>query len=301
VQWRPCAILSGVQQMVSPAARRLRLGVEVRALREQADLTGLDLAREAGVDRTALSRIEHGERRPLDLILKILDKLLPDDAVRYAELVRVARDGINRGWWERPEYAGMGERQARTADLECGIVLGRLYQNVLPPGLLQAESYARYRAEVAVREGAQLDIEGTVRGRKRRQEVLKDPGVRLDVILEPQAIDREYAPGKVVHEQLMHLYDVATHNSSVSIRVLPVRAKFDTGYAPRSPFEIFSYRDPGDMTLVSVDTVDADKLITSPAEAARYVQLHTQMTRAALSKTVSARMIYEAASNAAGS
>lgn len=281
--------------MISPLARRLRFGATIRSLREQAGITGTELASKAGVERTAVSRVENGERKPLDSLLQLLDALLPETDERYRVLMRVARDGVVRGWWERPDYAGMGERQARTADLESGVYSIRTYQNSMLPGLLQTEAYARHRAEVAIADGAQLDLAGATAGRLRRQELITNSTVVYDVVVEPQAIRRAPVPADVMREQLRYLLDLTTARSNVRVRVLPVDARVGSGYVPRSPFDLYTYPDPDDLTLVAVDTVSADLLVTTPAESDRYARLFDQLRDAALSPEDSAAFIQEAA------
>lgn len=284
--------------MISPLARRLRLGAAIRSLREEAGLTGVELAKKADVDRTAVSKVENGERKPLDPLLRILDALLPETDERYRVLMRVARDGLARGWWENSTYSGMGERQTRTADLESGVYSIRTYQNSMLPGLLQTESYARHRAEVAMADGAELDIEGTTAGRLRRQELIADSAI-YDVVVEPQAIRRPPVPAVVMREQLVYLLNLAAR-PNVRVRVLPVDARLGGGYVPRSPFDIYTYPDPDDLTLVAVDTVSADLLVTAPAESGRYAQMFDQLRDAALDEQASAAFIQAAADEVAG-
>ncbi|MFC8850702.1 MULTISPECIES: Scr1 family TA system antitoxin-like transcriptional regulator [unclassified Micromonospora] len=286
--------------MISPLARRLRLGNAIRELRDAAGLTGSQLAREAGLDRTAISKLENGERRPLDTVLRILDVLLPDGDERYRSLQRVARDGLTKGWWTGSEFVGMGERQARTADIECGTRTIREYQNSLLPGLLQTEAYARHRGQVALDDGADFDLGGTVAGRLRRQQQISGPdGSEYDVVLEPQAIERLPVPPEIMREQLLHLFTLATTKSNVRVRVLPVDARLGRGYVPRSPFALYAYPDPEDLTLVAVDTVTADLLVTETEEAQRYARLFDQLRDAALSPEDSADLIQKAAQKVA--
>ncbi|MFI7283086.1 helix-turn-helix domain-containing protein [Micromonospora chersina] len=282
--------------MISPLARRLRLGSALRELRDSAGMTGAELGRAAGLDRTVVSKVENGERRPLDTILRLLDVLLPEGDERYRALQRVARDGLARGWWTTPEFAGMGARQARTAEIESGARAIREYQNSLLPGLLQTEAYARHRGQVALDDGADFDLGGTVAGRLRRQQQISGPdGSEYDVVLEPQAIERLPVPPAVMREQLHHLLTLATTRENISVRVLPVDARLGRGYVPRSPFSLYAYPDPEDLTLVAVDTVTADLLVTEAGEAQRYARLFDQLRDAALSQQESADLIQKAA------
>ncbi|MFE9690889.1 helix-turn-helix domain-containing protein [Micromonospora sp. NPDC005806] len=282
--------------MISPLARRLRLGNALRELRDAAGMTGSELGRAAGLDRTVVSKVENGERRPLDTILRLLDVLLPEADERYRALQRVARDGLAKGWWTGQEYAAMGARQARTAEIESGARTIREYQNSLLPGLLQTEAYARHRGQVALDDGADFDLSGTVAGRLRRQQQISGPdGSEYDVVLEPQAIERLPVPPAVMREQLHHLLTLATTRENISVRVLPVDARLGRGYVPRSPFSLYAYPDPDDLTLVAVDTVTADLLVTEALEVKRHAQMFDQLRDAALSQQESADLIQKAA------
>jgi transcriptional regulator with XRE-family HTH domain len=270
------------------------LGAAIRALR--GDVTTTELARRAGIDRTVVSKVEAGERRAsLDTVLRILDALpLAESGREYRTLQRVTRDGLARGWWDDPQYDGMGERQARTADLECGASI-REYQNSMLPGLLQTEAYARHRGEVAVDKGGRVDLDATVRGRLRRQRQRSDvPHLDYQVVLEPQAVWRCPVPLDVMREQLLHLREVATADNGISVRLLPVDARLPVGWVPRSPFAVYDYPDDDDLTVVSVDTVSTDLVITDPAGAAEYAHLFDGLRDSALSPRDSAAVIGQA-------
>ncbi|MEV6370162.1 Scr1 family TA system antitoxin-like transcriptional regulator [Micromonospora musae] len=279
---------------VSPLARRMRLGAAVRRLR--GDTSASELARRAGLDRTVVSKVEAGERRTsLDTVLRLLD-VLSIEQDEYQQLLNVARSGTETGWWNGSRYASMGERQAKTADLECGATV-REYQTSMLPGLLQTEAYARHRAQVAIDKGAELDLEATVRGRLRRQEEMFSEGGAgtYEVFLEPQAIWRRPVPPDVMREQLLHLHRLATESAKVRVRILPVDARLADGWVPRNPFAVYQYADPGDLTLVAVDTVNADLVYTAPKDTADYAQMYEELRAGALSVEDSAALIQKAA------
>lgn len=278
---------------VSPLARRIRLGVEIRALR--GTHTAAEIARKAGLDRSVVSKIEAGDRRAgLDTVLQILDVLpLEPAGTEYRQLQQVARDALRRGWWDDSEYARMGDRQARTANLECGATI-REYQTSMLPGLLQTEAYARYRSQVALDSGAEFDLAGTVAGRLRRQEELAQAeGLTYEVVLEPQAIRRLPVPADIMQGQLRHLLTMMTREN-VRVRVLPLDAQLGPGYVPRSPFSLYTYPDPTDLVLVDVDTVTDALLISDRQESGRYAQMYDQLRDAALSPEASVDFIQQA-------
>lgn len=279
--------------VVSPLARRIRLGAEIRALR--GETTATEIARKARLDRTVISKVESGERRAsLDTILRILDALPIERGGReYQELLAVARDGLERGWWQDAEYEHMGDRQARTADLECGATI-REYQTSMLPGLLQTEAYTRHRGLVVLAKGADFDLEATTRGRMRRQEqVLGPTATNYEVVLEPQAIWRRPVPPGVMHEQLHHLHKLATEAANITVRILPVDAQLGDGWVPRNPFAVYDYAD-SDLTLVAVDTVSTDLVLTSLDDTAGYAQMYCELRNAALSPEESVELIQQA-------
>ncbi|MFC6880353.1 MULTISPECIES: Scr1 family TA system antitoxin-like transcriptional regulator [Actinomadura] len=56
--------------------------------------------------------------------------------------MRITAESASHGWWES---SGIGERQARFANLEAGANVIREYQQNLTPGLLQTEEFVAIR------------------------------------------------------------------------------------------------------------------------------------------------------------
>jgi transcriptional regulator with XRE-family HTH domain len=103
--------------MISPYVRRLRLGMELRALRVDRNLNQDVLARRIGKSRMEISRLETGQ--PVDLadVLNILDAL-GVEGEQWTNIVSIAREACERGWWDSIKH--MGPRQSLCADLEAG-------------------------------------------------------------------------------------------------------------------------------------------------------------------------------------
>src|SRR5215831_5111845 len=129
----------GESWMISPYVRRLRLGAELRGLRAEAGLTHEQLAKRIGESRAQISRLENGHVVDQADVMKILD-VLGVDGERWTEVMTIAREAGERGWWESTR--GIGDRQARYADLEAGAATIREYQQTFLPGLLQIPGYA---------------------------------------------------------------------------------------------------------------------------------------------------------------
>jgi len=280
--------------MISPYVRRLRLGAELRELRAAAGLTHEQVAKRIGESRAQISRLENGHVVDQADVMKILDAL-GVDGERWTQIITIAREAGERGWWESTR--GMGERQALYANLEAGAAQIREYQQTFIPGLLQTPEFARAQADATtLLEPLSGTTDGLLAGRAGRQRMLRRPGApRYEVIIDEVAIRRLAAPPEVVKKQLYHLATTCNGSSGVTVRVLPVDARVDSFTVPRCTFSIYTYSDPGDPAVVAIDTVTSDLVLTDPAETAPYEQLYTRLRDAALPPADSLDLLTKAA------
>jgi transcriptional regulator with XRE-family HTH domain len=267
--------------MISPYVRRLRLGTELRALRAAAGLTHEQVAKRIGESRAQISRLENGHIVDQADVMKILDAL-GVDGERWTQIVTIAREAGEKGWWEPTR--GMGERQALYANLEAGAATIREYQQTFIPGLLQTPEFARARTDsAATLEPLGGTVEGVLAGRAGRQRMLRRPGApSYEVIVDELAVRRLAAPPDIVKKQLYHLATACNGKPGVALRVLPVDARIESFTVPRCTFSVYTYPDPGDPAVVAIDTVTSDLILTGPAEVTPYDQLYARLRDAAL-------------------
>jgi transcriptional regulator with XRE-family HTH domain len=280
--------------MISPYVRRLRLGAELRELRAAAGLTHEQIARQIGQSRAQISRLENGHVVDQADVIKILDVLGVDDD-RWTQVVTIAREAGEKGWWESTR--GMGDRQALYANLEAGAAQIREYQQTFIPGLLQTPDFVRARAEADAKlEPLNGTVDGVLAGRAGRQRMLRRPGApTYEIILDEIAVRRLSAPPEVVKKQLYHLATAVNGKPAVDLRVLPVNARLADFAVPRCTFSIYTYPDPGDPVVVAVDTVTSDLVLITPAEVAPYEQLYDRLRAAALPTAESLDLLTTAA------
>jgi len=282
--------------MISPYVRRLRLGAELRALRAAAGLTHEQVAKKIGESRAQISRLENGHVVDLADVMKILDAL-GVDGDRWTQVVTIAREAGEKGWWESTR--GMGERSALYANLEAGAAKIREYQQTFMPGLLQIPEFVRARiAADATLEPMTYTVDGVLAGNAGRQRMLRRPGApSYEVIIDELAVRRLAAPPDVVKKQLYHLATASNGTPAVALRVLPVDVRVDSFTVPRCAFSIYTYTypDPGDPAVVAMDTVTSDLVLTEPAEVAPYDQLYTRLRDAALPPADSLDLLTKAA------
>jgi len=280
--------------MISPYVRRLRLGAELRSLRAAAGLTHEQVAKRIGESRAQISRLENGHVVDQADVIKILDAL-GVDGERWTQVVTIAREAGEKGWWESTR--GMGERQALYANLEAGAAQIREYQQTFIPGLLQTPEFVRARADAdATLEPMTSTMDGVLAGRAGRQLMLRRPGAPgYEVVVDEMAIRRLAAPPDIVKKQLYHLATTCNGRPGIAVRILPVDARLDSYTVPRCAFSLYTYPDPGDPAVVAIDTVTSDLVLTDPAQVAPYEQLYARLRDAALPPADSLDLLTKAA------
>ena len=266
--------------MISPYVRRLRLAAELRELRKQAGLTHEQLASRIGQSRAQISRLENGHVVDQNDVMKILDALNVEDA-RWTQVMTIAREAGERGWWE--SNRAMGERQALFANLEAGAATIREFQMVFIPGLLQTAEFTRARIDAERLTGpGGYTSDKAVQARIGRQRMLRRPGgPTYEAVVDELAIQRHTAPAEVLKEQLYHVAATVNGNPHYEVRVLPIAAEIEGYEVPRSAFSIYTFTDPGDPTVVTVDTVTDDLVLVEEDLVKRYEELYDRLREAA--------------------
>jgi transcriptional regulator with XRE-family HTH domain len=293
----PCWCRIWRVRLISPYVRRLRLAAELRALRVEAGLTHEQLAKKIGQSRAQISRLENGHVVDQADIMKILDAL-DVDGDRWTQIITIAREAGERGWWESNK--AMGERQALYANLEAGAESIREFQMTFLPGLLQTPEFTRARVDAERLTGpVTFTAEKAIEARNARQRMLRRPGgPSYDVLIDEVAIRRQAAPLEVVRAQLYHVAARVNNDRKTTVRVLPVDAKIAGYSVPRSAFSIYTFADPGDPTVVAVDTVTDDLVLTDASDVKRYEELFNRLCDAAMTETASLEFLTDLAKGA---
>ncbi len=278
--------------MISPYVRRLRLGAEVRALRAEAGLTADQLGKRIGRSRADISRLENGHVVDQADVISILGV----DGDRWTQVVTIAREAGEKGWWE--SYKTMGDRQALYANLEAGATAIREYKQTFLPGLLQIPEFVKARtdADATLEPMTATTVEGVLAGNSGRQRMFRRPGgPTYEVVIDEVVVRRLSAPPEVVKRQLYHLASMVNKDEKVVLRVLPVRARIDNFTVPRCTFSIYTYPDPGDPDVVAIDTVTSDLILTEPGQVTPYEKLFERLRDAALPSADSLDLLTKAA------
>jgi transcriptional regulator with XRE-family HTH domain len=286
-------VVEAATELISPYVRRLRLAGELRALRAERGVTSAQIAQTTGLNRSTISRMENGHGFEQGDIIRLLDAL-GVEGDRWDQIFTIAREACERGWWESNKE--MGRRQALYADLEAGAVAIREFQMIFLPGLLQTPEFTRSRVEaegLGATTGRVADK--SVQARVARQRMLRRPGgPTYDVIIDELAIRRRAASPEIVRTQLYQIASRVNGDPRTTVRVLPIDAVIDGYKLPRSAFSIYNYPDPGDPTVVTVDTVTDDLVLIDDADVKRYEALYERLRDATLPVTDSLNLLISA-------
>ena len=206
----------------SPTVRRRRLAAELRRLRGEAGLTGDEVAADLGWSPSKVSRYELARTglKPGD-VAKLLDRYGVDPA-RQRELLALAKEATEKGWWEAYSDV-LPEEYAALIGLEAEARAFSTWSIEVIPGLLQTEGYARqvntgYQIVARVPPG---EMERRVQARLKRQQLLtREPPLELSVVLDESALLRQLADRPVMRQQLERLVEVG-QLPNVSLRVFP--------------------------------------------------------------------------------
>ncbi|MFF1788700.1 Scr1 family TA system antitoxin-like transcriptional regulator [Kitasatospora sp. NPDC058243] len=197
------------------ASSAILFGEEIRYARELAGYTQEELGKLLHLDRTVISRMESGQRKPSIDEVEELDQLLDTGG-----LLRRLYDRVD--WTAQIEHPDWFQSHA---DLEAEAVGLHAFQTDYMHGLLQCRDYARAMFEAGGTDERPEVIEERVTARLARQErFLTEGGPQLVVLLDESAIRSVVGGAKVMVRQLEHLLRVARRENIV-IQIVPFTAR----------------------------------------------------------------------------
>jgi transcriptional regulator with XRE-family HTH domain len=270
----------------SPTVRRRRLGFELRRLREEHGFTLDTAAKQSGVPRATIGKIETGEaRRTRARDLDALADLYRVDQHKREALHQLSRESKERGWWSR--YKEVFSEYA-LPDFEAEACALRTYEAQVIPGLFQTPRYA----EEVFRGGRATDdpsIARRVEARITRQQILSRVNApTMTAVIDEGALRRRVGSSLIMVEQLEHLEHLALRHN-IDIQVLP----FDNGahLGMAGAFTILDFPEPRDPSIVYVSTAADGLYLEQASDIERYNMTFSNVQGVALSSTASIRFI----------
>lgn len=249
---------------------RERLARELRGLRERAGLTGLVVARAAGISRSKLSKIETAALLPTTADVQRLAQITgaePEVAAALLELTRTlhAENEGSRVVLHRGNY----RKQQEIARIELDAAVCRAVHLTLIPGLLQTPEYLRTLLSGVT--GA--DVPATVAARMARQQMLAEPSRRFLFVLTESVLRTPRGSPAVMAGQLDRLA-AETERPTVRLGVIPWSVSVPVNLL--HSFEVF------DQQLATIGTHTAHATVRDPVEIAEYLTLFDRLAEIAL-------------------
>lgn len=262
---------------VSPTVRRRRLGAELRRYREAAGLTIDHVAEQLGCSASKISRLETGQTgsRPRDV--RDMLALYQIGAQELEDLMAVARETRQRGWWQ--PYGSV--LTGAYVGFEAAAELIRSFENQCVPGLMQTEDYARSVIRAGRWDSVDPhEVENRVRVRMERAALLtqEDP-VTFWCVVDEGVLLRQVGGRDVMRRQLEQMVAMAAL-CHVRLQVLPMTAGAHPGMD--GSFVLLRFPDDADPDTVYVTMATGGVFQEKPEELLVYSTVFDRLQEMAL-------------------
>ncbi|MGH3468348.1 MAG: helix-turn-helix domain-containing protein [Thermocrispum sp.] len=242
-----------------PVVAQIQLGILLRELRGNTDLTTTEAGRLIGASNATISRIENGKQATTSEHVSVLVEAYGASDAATAEALRLAAVPKPRARRRRSasyrDAAPNWFTRFLVMEFEASDI--SVYENEVITGLLQTEGYARSLLQAGAPLVGKAELDKKVQLRRGRQRILTrttPPPVRLDVVLLEATLHRVIGSDQIMAEQLDHLLTVS-ELPNVDLRVLPFRPKptpnHDESFVGTSRIMLLRLLDRG--TLLYID------------------------------------------------
>lgn len=248
----------------SPVARQRELGTRLRALRNERGMTVEEVAAELLCSTTKISRLETAARRPSLRDVRDLCLLYGLDEQMSRELMSLAREARESGWWT--EYADLGLDPLIGLEQEATSIT--CYSMYYMPGLLQTEEYAELIIKTVAPKMDPHVVRQRAIVRMRRQEVLGDNGPVYSVLLDEMVFRRGVGSSSLMAAQVGKILQVV-RNDRITVQVIPFRA--GAYAAADSYFVLLEFDDESNLwPVVYIEGLTDNQYLQRGSDIARY-------------------------------
>ncbi|MFI7596388.1 helix-turn-helix domain-containing protein [Actinoplanes sp. NPDC049681] len=269
----------------SPTIRRRRLGAELRRYRDAAGVTIEVVADRLGCSPSKVSRIETGHTSATPRDVKDMLDIYGVAGAASDELVQIAREARQKGWWHPFSTVLTGAY----VGLEAAAKSIRAYEQQVVPGLLQTDKYAIAMIRAARLGDSEQEIEQRVRVRMARQALLiQDDPIDLWVVLDEAVLSRPVGGDEVMRDQLLRLAEM-TELPNVTLQILPFAVGAHAGMD--GTFAILDFPDAEDPNVVFAENATGGLFLEKTDELRKYNSIFDTIRATALSPEESRNMI----------
>ncbi len=250
--------------MVPVSPRRARLAARLRTLRAAAAPSGNQFATLIGWQQSRVSKLETGKQLPTEADIRAWVAATGSSKSVETELLGLlaaARIEYVTHHDESRVEGGLAQVQQRQAALEAQVAHIAEWQPAMVPGLVQTAAYTRELLEPPDRPTMteNVDPEAVAIERIRRQDILYQPGRRIEIIVGEAAL--RSTPGTIPTllgqlDRLVSISDLPT----VELGIVPFPLM------PVMPLSSFCMHDD----VVYIETLTGEQQLYEPNEVAVY-------------------------------
>ncbi|MBA0124549.1 helix-turn-helix domain-containing protein [Haloechinothrix sp. YIM 98757] len=229
------------------SARSRQVSTELRRLREEAGMSGAQVAEILGMSPSKVSRIETGNRGLHVEDVAALLGLYRVPEQRREELLDLVRKASEPGWWSGPATGSLPSRWREFLRLETDATKLYNFELSVVPGLLQTAEYAAALISGFSTTLTESEVDELVTMRMGRQVKLRHPGTSLIAIIDEMVLRRCVGDPGVMRRQLHHLADEAGR-PNITVRVVPLQAGQYVGW--KGPFFLMDFADQPSLVIL---------------------------------------------------
>lgn len=257
---------------------RAALAARLTEMRAAAGLSGNALAKRMGVVQSRVWKIEHGTLMPSEEDVRAWARETGNEQEAEGLMEALAEARGEQAFSAVIRRSGGAAFEDRVRRIEEQATRIGEFQVAVIPGTLQTADYAR--ALLGVPSGLETwdsgenAIEVKVNARLRRQEILHDPGKRVQIVLGEAVLRTLVVPPPVLAGQLGKL---------LSVLRLPSLELGVIGFGQRMPVYPFSFRLYDEDLAVTESTVEERNYTagSDPAELAAFIEAFNELRQAA--------------------
>ncbi|MEW1927582.1 helix-turn-helix transcriptional regulator [Streptomyces sp. NPDC088360] len=270
----------------SPTARRRRLAIELKKLREEGGFTCNHVGKELDWSSSKVNRMETGQGRVQPSDVDALCRFYGTSDELRDLLKSLAKESKTKGWWHAHGDA-IPSWFSVYVGLEQAASNLRSYQGEFIPGLLQTPSYAAEQSRAWVDHTSE-EIQRMVDVRMRRQDLLVgDNPPDLWAVVHQSALMHVVGNRQVMAGQLERMLEMARLRT-VTIQVLP----FDAGaYPTTGSFTVLGFPEQADPDVVYREGLTDSVYLEHPTDVDLYAKAFDHLRALALSPQRSALLI----------
>jgi transcriptional regulator with XRE-family HTH domain len=282
------------------SGRRQRLGAELRRLRDQAGISGRDLAQRISTSQSKVSRIESGAAVPSIPAVTAWAQAVGASSEVTDALIALTEAVFTQVHPWSATLPGLGHIQDNVQELESRALEMSTFQPSVVPGLLQTAEYAR-RVLTLFHPHADSDIPAAVAARLDRQVALFEEARRFSFLITEAALRWRPGPPRLLLAQLDRIASLLTLEN-VSIGLIPqgveATAPMTHGFVILDGAEHDgSADDARNETSVLVEVIHGCLVVNDPESVELYQARWSRLRQMALFDDAAQRFIGEIAAD----